>query len=925
MIARTGVPVLAYLLLTGTLSAQKFELRGTVVLVDPTGATSPVEGVEVTVMETGDGNTTKAAGLFRIQLPQGYKPGRQITVVVAMKDWAIWQPIDGKTPIPDDLLTIRLLPKGSKKFWTDQFIESFIESTKEKAKLQVKLADKQEKPKPVDFGPMIREWAEKYGFTPEEARKQIDQWIAEVQRNQDDFYKLGLAAFAERNFRKAGDLFTEAAERSAKELRVAKQEEAKLVEETVRNYRAAGDARSNDYEFESALSAYEKALDLVDRGQHAELWAAIQVDVGWANSQLAQTSEGAAAHRRLARAVASDRAALEVYTREQSPENWAWAQGHLGIALAVQGTITGGEAGRQLIAQAVAAFRAALEVFTREQLPEQWAATQTGLGLALREQVKRTGGEEGRQLLAQAVAAFDAALEVDTLEQSSPRDWAAAQHDLGDALLDQGMHTGGEAGRQLLAQAVAACHAALKVRTREQFPQDWAATQVGLGNALQEQGKRTGGEEGRQLLAQAETAYRAALEVYTRERSPQPWAAAQTNLGAALREQGLRSGGEEGARLLAQAVVAHRWALEIYTREQFPQQWALMQENLGITLTEQARLKGGEEGRRLLGQAVAAYSAALEVYTREQLPQDWAGTQQNLGTVFLEQAMRTAGDEGWQLLERAVAAYRAALEVPTREQLPQEWAKTKYYLGAALEEQGRRASETEGRQLMEQAVVAFRDALTVRTRQALPVEWAQTHDNLAAAYLALGKWQDGAASLRNVLEINPDYPNAYSALANVHHEKLFDFAAALALHENWLKRHPEDLAARADFAEALFTVGRFERTVGQISQLLPNPELDAGPRAGLRGLEIAALLGQHRHDLADPKLRELIDLVRTQPPDFHVEWTWEGTKHFIQTDDELMPVRAWLLSLIGALESANRDGILEGLRAVANSLAAVQF
>ena len=44
-------------------------------------------------------------------------------------------------------------------------------------------------------------------------------------------------------------------------------------------------------------------------------------------------------------------------------------------------------------------------------------------------------------------------------------------------------------------------------------------TQNNLGNALQELGTRSGGEEGRKLLEEAVAAYRSALEVYTKGRS----------------------------------------------------------------------------------------------------------------------------------------------------------------------------------------------------------------------------------------------------------------------------------------------------------------------------------------------------------------------------------------------------------------------
>ena len=93
-----------------------------------------------------------------------------ITLDAAKPGWLIWQPEEGKGPVPQGLLTVKLLPKGSKRFWTDSHIQAFIESTAEKAKQQVQASNRGEPPKPIDFAPFIRDWAEKYGFTPEEAK-----------------------------------------------------------------------------------------------------------------------------------------------------------------------------------------------------------------------------------------------------------------------------------------------------------------------------------------------------------------------------------------------------------------------------------------------------------------------------------------------------------------------------------------------------------------------------------------------------------------------------------------------------------------------------------------------------------------------------------------------------------------------------------
>ena len=59
-------------------------------------------------------------------------------------------------------------------------------------------------------------------------------------------------------------------------------------------------------------------------------------------------------------------------------------------------------------------------------------------------------------------------------------DWAKTQKNLATTLQAQGSRTGGPAGANLLAQAVAAYGAALEVRTRDAQPVDWAMTQINL-------------------------------------------------------------------------------------------------------------------------------------------------------------------------------------------------------------------------------------------------------------------------------------------------------------------------------------------------------------------------------------------------------------------------------------------------------------
>ena len=96
------------------------------------------------------------------------------------------------------------------------------------------------------------------------------------------------------------------------------------------------------------------------------------------------------------------------------------------------------------------------------------------------------------RLLGEAVSAYRRALLIFTSE-SKPLEWATTQHNLGNALQEQGSGLHGPEAIRLLAESVAAYRQALTIRTREQLPRQWATTQNDLGNALQGQGTRAAG------------------------------------------------------------------------------------------------------------------------------------------------------------------------------------------------------------------------------------------------------------------------------------------------------------------------------------------------------------------------------------------------------------------------------------------------
>jgi tetratricopeptide (TPR) repeat protein len=495
-------------------------------------------------------------------------------------------------------------------------------------------------------------------------------------------------------------------------------------------------------------------------------------------------------------------------------------------------------------------------------------------------------------------------------------EWAEIKNLLGNAKEELGTRVEGQESESLLSESVKEYGLALTVFTREALPQDWAMTQNNLGAVLSVQGEQLEGAEGVRLLGQAVDAYRAALQVYTREAQPRQWAATQNNLGIVLNAQGERLEGAEGLRLLGQAVDAYRAALQVYTREALPQQWAMTQNNLGGVLNAQGERLEGAEGLRLLGQAVDAYRAALQVYRREALPQEWATTQNNLGGVLSAQGERLKGAEGVRLLGEAVDAYRATLQVYTREALPQKWAMTQNNLGNVLSAQGERLKGAEGVRLLGQAVDAFRAALQVRTREALPQQWATTQNNLAMTYVRLRNWLGAAESFLNVLTLNPDDKQAYANASALYHDRLFRFEEAFALNQKWLARHPEDVSAQADFAEKQFTTGRFPECEQRINALLAKPEVPAKTKTALRAIEIANLLALNQAGQVPGKIDALIDEVSRQPATFEVDWVFDGTRHFINQNEKLLPYRAWLGQLFDALHSKDRDAMLKAFQEV---------
>jgi len=128
---------------------------------------------------------------------------------------------------------------------------------------------------------------------------------------------------------------------------------------------------------------------------------------------------------------------------------------------------------------------------------------------------------------------------------------------------------------------------------------------------------------------------------------------------------------------------------------------------------------------------------------------------------------------------------------------------------------------------------------------------------------------EAAQSFRNVSRVYPEDLETYSTLGSLYHDRLFDFEAALALHQSWLERHPRDVSARENFAETAFTKGHFAEAEKQLQQAIQLEPENQGylfslaqaqlrrdnPTAALRTLEplrlsyVDAQLRQHAEEM----------------------------------------------------------------------------
>ena len=665
---------------------------------------------------------------------------------------------------------------------------------------------------------------------------------------------------------------------------------------------------------------------------------------------LGQATGGDEGLKLLRESVDVYRAALNVkgFTPDKFPKDWANAQSYLGCALTELGEVTVGDEGLKLLQESVDIHRIPLSVkdFTFEKFPHDWVGMQFCSGHALRALGERTGGANELKLLKEEVEIYRTILNMKGFTvKDFPSERLSAQHRLGGSLETLGERTGGDEGLKLLREAVDIYRAALSVKdfTFEKFPQEWTLTQSQLGNSLQSFDGKVKEDEALKLLREVVDIYRLVLKEM--DKSPELWGVTAVNpslfsveefpvarqrihayLGYAIYKVGAHLGGDGGLKLLRESVDVYRVALKVkdFTPDKFPKDWAYTKTQLGATLTALSEATGGAEGLKILQEAVEVYRAASNVkgFTPDKFPKDWLNTQFYLGGTLTTLGQATGGPEGLKLLWEAADVYRAILNVKgfSFEQSPSEWTSTRRSLGGTLVTLGQATGGDEGLKLLREAMDIYHAALNVKglTAEKSPREWSIIQNGLAYVHYLLGEFAVTEKIFEDLLRVDPLDAEANPGAFDFYRHQLFQFEKAFSLSQQWLARYPEDLPRQILFTENHFTTGRFDVCRSRITGDLGRPETEVPIRikTPLRAIEIANLFALGNENLVADKLELLIAEVNSQPPTFRVDWTFTGSRHFINQNQKLTPHRVWLNNLFEALLMHDKDAMLTALSEV---------
>lgn len=204
-------------------------LKGKVYSLSASGEKVAEKKITVTFELTGNSDDTNDLGIFMLPLPPAYRASEPVKLAINKPGWRI--PNDGNVRVPfdleKDLAKVELVPSKPEEFWSEARVEDLIKTVAEKSVQQAPAKGEEEK---IDFSRYIKDWAEKYGYSAQQAKEEIDKWIAEVEAAPNNDKQLGLAEFAKKNFGEAARHFEASATQKAALLAETRRQQQALAE-----------------------------------------------------------------------------------------------------------------------------------------------------------------------------------------------------------------------------------------------------------------------------------------------------------------------------------------------------------------------------------------------------------------------------------------------------------------------------------------------------------------------------------------------------------------------------------------------------------------------------------------------------------------------------------------------------------------------
>lgn len=355
----------------------------------------------------------------------------------------------------------------------------------------------------------------------------------------------------------------------------------------------------------------------VDEQRDPTLWGSMQTNhclaLGALSSQLAD-GEGLAA---IDEAVLACTNALRANGKDQDPARWASAQINLGMTLSSAGRRRGGDQGVPYLMRSRTALEEALTVFASNPKTVEYGMGQTNLGNVLTDLAGTARGDASTALFQQAADAFGAALSSGSDWANNPSTRAMIQTNLGITLATLGERRGSQ-GMDDLRRAADALRTGLALFDRKGAEREWANAQHTLGNVLVAQGLETSGARGTALLEEARKAYLTALSVRTRTTSPVGFGQTQTGIGN-LEKEIAKRGGPGAMAAVQRSMAAFAEALSVYSPANNPADWALVRNNMAWAYVVFAQVDTARMRSHLL-EARRAAKDALTVYSAQSMP-----------------------------------------------------------------------------------------------------------------------------------------------------------------------------------------------------------------------------------------------------------------------------------------------------------------